>query len=80
MFYVYILRSLSFSDQIYIGYTNNLSKRLSVHNAGNSIYTSKYVPWEIVTYVTFSNSAKAIKFEKYLKTSAGKVFLNRRFI
>ncbi|MBP6892066.1 GIY-YIG nuclease family protein [Candidatus Babeliales bacterium] len=80
MFYVYILRSLSFSDQIYVGYTNNLSKRLAVHNSGNSTYTSKYVPWEIVTYVTFSNSNKAIEFEKYLKTNAGKIFLNRRFL
>lgn len=80
MFYVYILRSISHSNQIYIRYTNNLSKRFAVHNAGHSTYAAKYVPWEILSYITFLDSAKAIEFEKYLKTNAGKIFLNRRFL
>ncbi len=80
MFYVYILQSISFSNQTYVGYTNNLSKRLEVHNSGNSTYTSKYIPWKIVTYVAFSDQSLAIEFEKYLKTSSGKILINRRLL
>ncbi|MBP7854852.1 GIY-YIG nuclease family protein, partial [Candidatus Babeliales bacterium] len=38
MFYVYILQSLHFPNQSYVGYTNNLSKRLAAHNAGYSTH------------------------------------------
>ena len=79
-YYVYILRSISFPDQTYIGYTKNLTDRLKTHNAGNSNYTSKYIPWEIATYVAFSDLTKAIAFEKYLKTNAGKMLPNQRLL
>ena len=59
-YYVYILRSKNFSDQLYIGYTKNLTERLKIHNAGLSNYTSKYIPWQLVTYIAFSNLDKAI--------------------
>ncbi len=80
MFYVYILQSISFPDQTYVGYTNNLSKRLNVHNSGNSSHTAKYTPWKIITYVAFTDQYLAIELEKYLKTSSGKILLNRRLI
>lgn len=80
MFYVYILQSLSSPNQSYVGYTNNLSKRLAAHNAGHSIHTSRFKPWKIVTYVAFSDQSQAIEFEKYLKTSSGIAFMNRRFL
>ena len=80
MFYVYILKSIQFPDQIYIGYTKNLSQRLKAHNDGFSTYTSKYKPWVIETYIAFTSQNKAVEFEKYLKTSSGKSLVNRRFI
>ncbi|MFA5998783.1 MAG: GIY-YIG nuclease family protein [Candidatus Babeliales bacterium] len=80
MFYVYILQSINFSEQTYVGYTNNLNKRLIIHNSGLSNYTSMYMPWKIITYTAFTDQQKAIEFERYLKTSSGKVLLNRRLI
>ncbi len=80
MFYVYILQSISFPKQTYIGYTNNLSTRLKTHNSGHSTYTSTFMPWKIVTYTAFTEQTKAIAFEKYLKTSAGKTLVNRRLL
>ncbi len=54
MKYVYLLRSLSVPGQRYVGVTSNLPARLAAHNAGTSPHTSKYTPWEVVTYVCFA--------------------------
>jgi len=78
MYYVYLIRSLNNPDQIYIGYTQDLKKRLTNHNAGSSPHTSKYKPWELITYLGFKNETKAIEFEKFLKSGSGNVFAKRR--
>ena len=80
MFYVYYLRSISNSKKTYIGFTQDLTKRLECHNTGKSIYTSKYMPWEIIGYLAFNSEEKARSFENYLKTNAGKIFLSRYMI
>lgn len=80
MYYVYILKSLNFPEQNYVGYTKNLEKRLSEHNDGSSIYTSKYKPWNLITFIGFADQQKAITFEKYLKSHAGRAFLSKRFL
>lgn len=58
MHYVYLLRSLSQPAQTYIGYSADLRARLKTHNDGNSPHTSKFCPWELVTYVAFSAKPK----------------------
>ena len=77
MYYVYVLKSIKFPEKIYVGYTNNLNNRLSVHNDGKSTYTSKYKPWKLHGYTAFKDEEKAIKFEKYLKTGSGKAFAKK---
>lgn len=79
MYYVYILKSINFPDQIYIGFSSDLEKRLSNHNDGKVIYTRKYLPWEVMTYTTFKDKNLAQKFEKYLKSGSGRSFINRHF-
>lgn len=80
MYYVYILQSLNHPDKTYIGYTNNLTRRLNEHNSGLSTYSSAFKPWKVICYTAFLEQDKAIAFEKYLKTSSGKIFLNQRFL
>ncbi len=80
MYSVYLIRSLKFSNQIYIGYTNNLEKRLSCHNTGGSIYTAKYRPWEVIVSMDFKDEQKAVQFEKYLKSQSGRAFITKRFL
>jgi putative endonuclease len=63
---VYLIRSLSAPDQRYVGVTSDLDVRLRTHNAGDSPHTSKYRPWELVTYVCFNDDQRAIAFERYL--------------
>lgn len=44
MHYVYVLKSIKFTEKIYVDYINNLNNRLSIHNDEKSIYTSKHKP------------------------------------
>jgi putative endonuclease len=78
MTYVYLLESVSFPGQWYVGHTDDLRSRLAAHNAGQSPHTAKYKPWRLVTYVAFSDEAKAIAFERYLKSPSGRAFAKKR--
>ena len=78
MFYVYLIKSINFPDQIYTGFTQDMGNRLKEHNAGECFHTSKFKPWEIITYIAFSNKENAITFEKYLKSSSGRAFAQKR--
>jgi putative endonuclease len=79
MWYVYILKSLK-SDFIYIGSTNNLSRRLQEHNDLKAQSTKHYAPFEIEAYVALKTEAKARELEHYFKTGSGKAILNRRIL
>ena len=79
MFYVYLIRSISHPEQKYIGQTDDLKKRLKQHNAGYSIHTAKYKPWELVNYFAFSSKDAALEFEQDLKTGSGHAFAKRHF-
>ena len=75
---VYILRSTAFPDRYYTGITENIDSRLDKHNAGEVSHTSKYLPWELKTYIVFSDNARAFAFEKYLKSASGRAFAKKR--
>jgi len=74
--YVYVLRS-SNAKQFYVGFTHDLSKRLSEHNKGLSFSTRRYAPWKLVYYEAHLNESDARRREKYLKTTAGKQAINK---
>ncbi len=78
MFYVYLLRSLSDPSKTYTGFTTDLKQRLAAHNRGESVHTSKFLPWRIETYLAFSDEKLARDFEKYLKSGSGQAFSKKR--
>jgi predicted GIY-YIG superfamily endonuclease len=78
MHYVYLIRNLAEPAERYIGLCTDLKRRLRQHNAGDSADTSKFKPWELVTYIAFSNPIKAQAFEAYLKQGSGHAFANKR--
>jgi predicted GIY-YIG superfamily endonuclease len=78
-YYVYILRSISFPDKTYVGFTSNLKARIKKHNEGGSTYTSKFKPWHIETAISFTDKTKAMNFEKYLKSHSGRAFAKKHF-
>ena len=77
MKYVYILQSLA-GEHFYTGIADDLDARLSKHNAGAVTHTSKFRPWGIKSYIVFADEARAIAFERYLKSGSGRAFAKAR--
>ncbi|MCF7832300.1 MAG: GIY-YIG nuclease family protein [Candidatus Marinimicrobia bacterium] len=77
MKYVYILKSKIKQNKFYTGISKDVMKRLQYHNSGQSPYSSNFKPWELITYIAFSDSSKAYEFEKYLKTGSGRAFAKK---
>ncbi len=77
MYYTYILQSQK-NDRWYTGSTNDLRKRLKLHNEGKSNFTNKYKPYDIVYYEACKNENDARSRELYLKTGMGKRYLKNR--
>jgi len=65
-YYVYILKSAR-KDVIYIGYTNNLRRRIGEHNSGKVFSTRQNMPYSLIYFEGYSNQKDAIEREKKLK-------------
>ncbi len=70
MYIVYILKSLV-AQKTYVGFTNDLERRIKQHNSGKSYYTKRYKPWEVYTE-KFETFSEAERREKYLKSASGR--------
>lgn len=79
MYFVYLIKSIKNLEKTYIGWTNNLEQRLERHNNGASLATCDFRPWKLICCIGFTTQAKALSFEKYLKTGSGHAFANKRF-
>ncbi len=80
MHYVYIIQSINLPNQIYVGCTEDLEKRLSNHNAGTTPHTAKYLPWKLFFYAAFQDKLKAYAFEEFLKSGSGREFRKKRLL
>ena len=74
MYYVYILKSLK-NGRFYTGSTNNLERRMHEHNVGQTKYTSKAGPFELVYKEPYNTSLGAKRREKFLKRGKGRELL-----
>jgi len=76
MYYVYVLKSKK-NNKRYTGYTQKEPKeRLHDHNTGSSVWTRQNAPFDLIYSEPVSNKKAALKREGYLKTGAGRKFLN----
>ena len=66
MYHVYLLKSQK-NESLYIGYTNDMKRRLKEHNIGLVGYTKKYLPWTLIYCESFISFEDARKREKSLK-------------
>ena len=68
-FYVYLIVSrLKNNKKIsYVGYTNNLQKRLNLHNTGKGAKFTKGRKWKLVYYEKYVTKSLAMKNEFILK-------------
>ena len=66
MFVVYIIQSKT-TEKIYIGYTNNLKRRLLKHNNNENFSTKNKGPWTLVYCEAYRSRDDAMQREKRLK-------------
>ena len=78
-FYTYVLESLQDSDR-YIGYTDNLKRRLEEHKKGLSFATKSRLPFKLIYFEGCLNQTDAKRREAYLKTTQGRRFLGLRLL
>ena len=67
-YYVYLIKTLdSYPCKTYVGYTNNLNKRLEKHNSNLGAKSTRGYKWEFVYKKKFFLKSKALSFEYKLK-------------
>ena len=67
-FFVYVLGSKNKSKlTTYVGYTNNLLKRIVLHNSGKGAKFTRGRKWYLMYYETFKSKSKAMKREYFIK-------------
>ena len=68
-FYVYLICTINSKGNLisYVGYTNNLKKRLSFHNQGKGAKFTRGRRWKLLYKKRFLTKKKAMQFEYVLK-------------
>ena len=72
-YYVYLLVSFRNKKLVsYVGYTNNLKKRLHLHNSSKGAKFTRGKKWKIAYFKEYSTKKKAMKEEYLLKKNTKK--------
>ena len=67
-YYVYLIKTLKgYQNKSYVGYTNNLQKRLTLHNSSKGAKFTKGKKWQYVYIKKYDTRSKAMKNEYLLK-------------
>ena len=68
IYYVYVLGSYNKANFVtYVGYTNNLKKRLNLHNKGKGAKFTRGRRWKIIYTEKCATKSEAISREYYIK-------------
>ncbi len=76
MYFVYVIQSI-IDGMRYTGSTSKEPKqRLKEHNSGSNKWTKGHKPFKMVHFEAFSGKTEAIKKEKFLKSGAGRKYID----
>jgi putative endonuclease len=81
-FYTYMIKSISpGTKKTYVGYTNNVEKRLEKHNSNKGAKSTKGYKWLLIYSKKFKSKNEAMSFEYKLKNNKNlrKKILNKSF-
>mgnify|MGYP002823160935 CR=1 FL=1 len=62
-----MLKSKSVKPVTYVGYTNNLKKRINLHNAGKGAKFTRGKKWQLIYVEKKKTKKEAISREYYIK-------------
>ena len=82
-YFVYLLVSFSNKNKpiSYVGYTNNLKKRLDLHNSSKGAKFTKGKEWNLVYFKKYYTRRRAMKEEYILKKNTKKRnILKKKFL
>ena len=66
-YYVYMLKTLNKTNITYVGYTNNLNKRIKLHNLGKGAKFTRGRKWKLIYKEKYNTKNQAISREYYIK-------------
>ena len=66
-YYVYMLKSLGKVSVTYVGYTNNLKKRIDLHNNNKGAKFTRGRKWKLIYKEKTNSKKEAISREYYIK-------------
>ena len=66
-YYVYMLKTVNKNNVTYVGYTNNLSKRIKLHNSGKGAKFTRGRKWKLIYSEKCETKNQAISREYYIK-------------
>ena len=68
-YYVYMLKAVNKDNVTYVGYTNNLSNRIKLHNSGKGAKFTRGRKWKLIYSEKCETKNQAISREYYIKNN-----------
>ena len=62
-----MLKSIARKSKTYVGWTNNIKRRLNNHNSGKGAKSTRGKIWHLIYYETFRSKKEAMRREYFLK-------------
>ena len=66
---MYMLKSKNSKPVTYVGYTNNIKKRITLHNAGRGAKFTRGRKWKLIYKEKIKTKNEAISREYYIKNN-----------
>ena len=77
-YFTYMLKSISpGTKKTYVGYTNDIRKRLIKHNSNSGAKTTKGYKWVVIYFKKFKYKHQAMSYEYKLKNNR---YLRKRIL
>ena len=77
MYFVYVLLSMK-DFKVYIGFTQNIEKRIAEHMMGKVAATKHRLPLQLIYYEAYLEIKDSKGREKFLKGGSGHKYLNKQ--
>ena len=68
-YHVYMLKSLGKKSVTYVGYTNNLKKRIILHNSSKGAKFTRGRKWKLIYKEKLNSKSESISREYYIKNN-----------
>ena len=69
IYHVYMLKSVGKKSVTYVGYTNNLNKRIALHNRSKGAKFTRGRKWKLIYKEKYNSKKEAISREYYIKNN-----------